>query len=382
MSGGGSPQCHTTPSPRRDATRRDATMNRIALPSAACELPNFRVFSLVPRLSVPDVGGEFVKVIGTHSGSFHADEALATAMLTTLPAWKNAVIVRTRDPQALNECDIVVDVGGVYDPSTLRFDHHQREFVDTLSEEGFKTKLSSAGLVYRHYGREFIRTMVGDALPSDIQEKLLYKKLYKDFVEAIDGNDNGVEICDGPRNYSVHTALPSRVSRLNPDWMDEGTDEDRNERFKKAMALTLTEMQSCLVNMATSWWPARSIVEEALARAKMHHPSGEVVLLEQYCPWKGHLFDLEKEQSMLGHTKFVVYPEGGGNWRVQGVPLEQDGYALRVGLAEAWRGVRNEALSELSGIPGCIFVHTSGFIGGNASREGALQMAIQSLGPS
>ena len=29
-----------------------------------------------------------------------------------------------------------------------------------------------------------------------------------------------------------------------------------------------------------------------------------------------------------------------------------------------WRGVRDEALSQLSGIDGCIFVHMSGFIGG------------------
>lgn len=29
-----------------------------------------------------------------------------------------------------------------------------------------------------------------------------------------------------------------------------------------------------------------------------------------------------------------------------------------------WRGFRDQALSDLSGIPGCIFVHQAGFIGG------------------
>lgn len=33
-------------------------------------------------------------------------------------------------------------------------------------------------------------------------------------------------------------------------------------------------------------------------------------------------------------------------------------------MPEAWRGVRDEALSTLTGIPGCIFCHASGFIGG------------------
>ena len=38
-------------------------------------------------------------------------------------------IVRTRDPVKLEPCDIVVDVGGVYDPNTQRYDHHQRQVV-------------------------------------------------------------------------------------------------------------------------------------------------------------------------------------------------------------------------------------------------------------
>lgn len=51
----------------------------------------------------------------------------------------------------------------------------------------------------------------------------------------------------------------------------------------------------------------------------------------------------------------------------------------RLPLPEAWRGLRDEALSELAGIPGCVFVHASGFIGGNRTREGALEMARRAL---
>lgn len=51
----------------------------------------------------------------------------------------------------------------------------------------------------------------------------------------------------------------------------------------------------------------------------------------------------------------------------------------RLPLLEEWRGVRDEALSELSGIKGCIFVHAGGFIGGNKSMEGALEMARRTL---
>lgn len=34
--------------------------------------------------------------------------------------------LRTRESSLLDECDIVVDVGGVYNPENHRYDHHQR----------------------------------------------------------------------------------------------------------------------------------------------------------------------------------------------------------------------------------------------------------------
>ena len=41
---------------------------------------------------------------------------------------------RTRDPALLDTCDIVVDVGGVYDPAKNRFDHHQRQVLSRNKE--------------------------------------------------------------------------------------------------------------------------------------------------------------------------------------------------------------------------------------------------------
>ena len=64
--------------------------------------------------------------IGTHNGTFHCDEALACFMLKQLPEYRHADIVRTRNPEELAKCDVVVDVGGVYDPEKHRYDHHQR----------------------------------------------------------------------------------------------------------------------------------------------------------------------------------------------------------------------------------------------------------------
>jgi uncharacterized UPF0160 family protein len=81
-------------------------------------------------------------------------------------------------------------VGAVYDEATNRFDHHQREFTGVFGH-GFSTKLSSAGLVYKHYGRQVIANVLG--LPLDHPDlETIYLQVYKNFVEAVDGIDNGV----------------------------------------------------------------------------------------------------------------------------------------------------------------------------------------------
>lgn len=50
--------------------------------------------------------------LGTHSGTFHCDEALGCYMLKRTAKFADAEIVRTRDPDVLKDLDIVIDVGG------------------------------------------------------------------------------------------------------------------------------------------------------------------------------------------------------------------------------------------------------------------------------
>ena len=137
-------------------------------------------------------------------------------------------------------CDIVVDVGAVYDPVTHRYDHHQREFTGVF--DGFSTKLSSAGLVYKHFGKEILRTLLADEENlTDAFFDIVYTKLYKDFMEHIDAIDNGVSVADGTIKYHISSTLSSRVNSLNPSWNEPQTPEILNERFKSAMELTSSE---------------------------------------------------------------------------------------------------------------------------------------------
>jgi uncharacterized UPF0160 family protein len=58
---------------------------------------------------------------------------------------------------------------------------------------------------------------------------------------------------------------------------------------------------------------------------------------------------------------------------------EPGSFALRKGLPAAWRGLRGAELDATSGVPGGVFVHAAGFIGGHDTEEGALKMAIAGL---
>ena len=76
---------------------------------------------------------------------------------------------------------------------------------------------------------------------------------------------------------------------------------------------------------------------------------------------------------------YVHYLDKGESWRVQAVPVDLGSFQSRKKLPSAWSGLRDKELSDKAGIPGCIFVHATGFIGGNESKEGALLMAQKAL---
>ena len=324
-------------------------------------------------------------------------------MLRLLPTYAASPLVRTRDPAVLATCHTVVDVGGEYTPASNRYDHHQRTFAHTFPDHA--TKLSSAGLVYLHFGRAIIARQT--KRPEDHPDVgLLYAKLYDDFVEAIDANDNGISSYD-PADTARLTKkfkdtginLGSLVADLNHAPIDplesaealSGPDQSadpqaqEDTQFLEASKLMGTAFLRKLVKASQSWLPAREQVLAAYQSRFSVDPSGAIMVIPvSGIPWKDHLYTLEAEGDNADAAKvvYVLYPESEGErskWRVQAVAVSPDSFESRKALKEAWRGVRDEDLSMLSGIDGCVFVHASGFIGGNKTMDGALKMAKESL---
>lgn len=333
--------------------------------------------------------------IGTHNGHFHADEALAVHMLRThIPRYHGARLIRTRDPKVLETCDTVVDVGGEYDADRRRFDHHQRGFTTVFP--GRNTKLSSAGLVYMHFGKEIIANRRSATEGSTVD--LIYDKVYESFVEAVDANDNGVSAYDSEgiaaagleKKFSDGGfTLGAMVGRLNPNWNDPVPSDPaeaqaaEDEKFVAASQRIGEEFDRALDYYVNAWLPARALVEKAFTERPQYDAQGRIMVLSgQSCPWKDHLYALEEENKEAGKVLYVLYPEKptpDAKWRVQTVPVTKDSFESRKALPKEWRGVRDEELDKVSGVPGCVFVHAAGFIGGNKTFEGALELAKKAL---
>lgn len=125
-------------------------------------------------------------------------------------------------------------------------------------------------------------------------------------------------------------------------------------------------------------YPAKPIVEEALRERETISECGQILVLNRFCPWKEHLFMLEKEKGLEGVIKFVIFQDTSLEWRVQAIN-NKDSFSLRRGLKQEWRGIIGLKLAEISQMVDIVFCHNTGFIGGAKTKESTIRMAKLSL---
>src|SRR5262245_60573678 len=92
-----------------------------------------------------------IKIVA-HNADFHTDEVFAVAILTLVLGDVKYEVVRTRDMEIIKTGDYVVDVGGIHDEATNRFDHHQEGGAGARPNG---IPYASCGLVWKKFGAEF-----------------------------------------------------------------------------------------------------------------------------------------------------------------------------------------------------------------------------------
>lgn len=291
-------------------------------------------------------------VIGTHLGRFHADDVLAVATLRMV--YPKATIVRTRDLTKLAQCDIVVDVGLIYDPENGRYDHHQKGGAGSRSNG---IEYSSFGLVWKDYNLTFTDSPEVAQLVDEI------------LVQSIDARDNGQSLTVENPAYdgAAVFCLADAIDAFNPNW-DEASEHDK--AFEDAVAF-VTPLIEHTVRRCKSIVSAQKTVWKAI----MAREDPRILILEKGCPWMNLVINEPEAQDIM----FVLLLGEEGNWRVQTVPHAFRSHQMRKSLPKAWAGMQSRELSALTGVPDAHFCHNKLFICSARSRDGALRLAKLAL---
>lgn len=303
---------------------------------------------------------------------------MAISIMKLLPEFKDATVVRTRDQAVLDTCAAVVDVGGVYDPERLRFDHHQGEFDEYFDDKHKVTRLSSAGLVYKHFAKRVFKEIYGVTDEETLNDMYLY--IYDNLIQSLDAVDTGVAIADGPLKYEVNTALPSRVGRLNPSWVEENVDVD--SRFHQAMQVTLSEFDYFVRNYIDVHIAARKKFLEVYNARFQVHESGLVIETPRGMPFFNSLYQLEEKEGIPADKRiafYIMFESATQQWRSTCIKEADRQFTCRRPFPERLAGLRTDELQKASGIPGLTFIHRGRFTCGGLTKESILKLISLTL---
>jgi uncharacterized UPF0160 family protein len=308
-------------------------------------------------------------LIVTHGGKFHADDAWAVAALQVL--FPDSEIIRTRDAAVIATADFAVDVGGIWDPATGRFDHHQKDF-SGARQTG--VPYASAGLVWREHGARCVSALAlahtGQELPEDTAREIAYA-IDADIVQYLDLSDVGAAK-NAPGGYG----LSAVVSGYNPTWLDEqrlghgeAADAFRLGQFRRALSF-LTDVMANAVKYRVGAMLALSQVRQSEVLE-----GGKLLLLKNSAlPWTGVV---RKE---MPKVLFVVsHNLSEQRYMLHTVPANPETFEARADLPAAWAGLRDAELAAVTGVPDAGFCHNGRFIAAAKSFDGALAMARLAL---
>lgn len=292
---------------------------------------------------------EVIKVV-THSGNFHADEILAVAALEIYFNGNPYEVVRTRDAEVIKMGDYVVDVGGEYDPSRNRFDHHQ-EGGAGVRENGIP--YSSFGLVWKHFGVAITGSL---EIAEAIDRKLGW---------PIDMGDNGVSSYH-ITEYGVHPYLMHNiVAAYRPTWQEAGVED---ERF-----FELVKLCKRIIEREIATEHDKLVGAKEVERAYELAEDKRIIVLENYYPWN---------EVLAGKPEplYVVKPKRQNTgWEVDCVRTDVHGFVNRKNLPAEWAGKVGETLQQVTGVPDAVFCHNNLYVAVTKTKEGAIKLAQMAI---
>jgi uncharacterized UPF0160 family protein len=208
----------------------------------------------------------------------------------------------------------------------------------------------------------------------------LYVEFYESFVASVDAVDNGVSrFVNYPPRYRDETSLALRVARLNPQWNETPSEADRMRAFLSAVDMVGVEITSFVRYIVGSLLPARSIIKKAMEERWKYDKAGRILVLPHNVPWNTLLPDME-----LIHGEPILYVVSmdsgrGSRFSAVAVRTHPNTFESRLPFPPKWRGLRDEAAAEATGVEGTKFVHASGFLAASSSMAGIIELCNRSF---
>jgi len=287
----------------------------------------------------------------THSGSFDPDDVLAVAVVTMYLGEGNYEVIRSRDKEVIDKCDWAVDVGGKYNVSTKRFDHHQ----NGVPKRENKVPYSALGLVWDYIGEEVCGSV---SVAKALEEKLVY---------PIDAADNAVQVCCDCGLDIQSYEFFDVINTYKPVW---GSEEDFYTGFMRAVSFARKLLRRQIAHQKGE--------EEMIAYVrKVYAQAEDKQLLVLDKPVFRHVLSgLSEVQVFIS----PVFATDSDNWTAVAVPEGVQSFASRVKFPEAWGGLIDNKLEEVSGIVGSIFCHKEGYMYVGKEKAAAVAAAKVALG--
>src|SRR6516162_1390126 len=147
---------------------------------------------------------------GTHDGTFHADDVFAAAVLFECDKTTEqmSVVVRSRKPEILADCDLRFDVGAKYWVASNDFDHHQPGGAGARPNG---IPYASFGLIWKHFGHKTLPPTLAeqDYVIAAVDERL---------VQPVDAADCGCELFMLNTPAVLPYSVSAAVGSFNPSW--------------------------------------------------------------------------------------------------------------------------------------------------------------------
>lgn len=289
------------------------------------------------------------KIAAIHNGVFHADDVMSVWFIKKFNP--GVTILRTRNPKAIEEADVAIDVGGVYDGES-KFDHHQPGA--PTRENG--QKFCAFGQLWRVLGRSLLSQYL-------LEEKLVeeaFKIFDQEIVLPIDRRDNGAKDYKSGELADLGVLIGQFNSFENPF----GPENDK--LFEKAVA-AITPFLDNYVQLLSKKVKGAATIKKILTEAAA---KGDTIayIPQGLGPWKDVLCDQEVWDATL-EMRGVLVSQGPGKWGITMWPRIQ-------GPTFELRWVLEQSLKEDYGMD---FIHSNGFFGvfQAPDLESALSKATQ-----